>query len=133
MFLFMKGQQKYISQCLTLFINFVLPPVKRATPILAAPVINCLHYVDVLFAFLMLIKPWMTEILCPYIKGAAFIRQIGMFAAYFAPHHGAFIISLEPADILQPLFRKHTFFDRLRWWFSLVPFWRWWWNTKIVT
>ena len=93
------------------FINFVLPPVQRATLILAAhPVINCLHDVYVLFAFLMLFKRWMTKILCPHIKGTAFISQIGMFTAYFAPHHGAIIIGLESTNLLQPLFREHSFF-----------------------
>lgn len=73
------------------FISYVLPHVKRVTSIRAAPpVISCLHYVNVLFAFLMLVKRWMTEIIFPDLKG------VSLIAAYFAQHYSAFIIGFKP-------------------------------------
>lgn len=112
-FRFVKGQQKNITQSLMLFfIQFVLRPVKRATGFLipAAPFIYSLHYVHVLFDLLVIFKSLMTEIFCPYIKGADFIRENGIFTAYFAPYLCAVIICLEPFSLLQLLFHEYSFF-----------------------
>ena len=43
-----------------------------------------------------------------------------MFAAYFAPQHGAFIIALKPTDLLQSFLREHRLFVQLGWGFYLV-------------
>lgn len=126
MFRFVKGQQKNITQCsTTFFINFVPSPHldESGCLTLAALVINSLHYVHVLFPLVMLFKSWMTEIFCPCVKCASFIRKIGIFTSR---HLSPVVICLEPGYL--PLFRKNTFFIFR---FSMAFLCRWL-NAKVI-